>query len=182
MRRKRGWLVALLLLVLLLAAPLLVNLEVFRAPVRRAVERQLGRPVEFATLSAQFLPWPGIVGRGGGVYEQEGFGGEPFLYADEVHCHLSLGMLRSGRLEFSEIYFIQPSINLVRTSGGAWNVGTFLLAGQESGKTGNPAPARPPVVSRHGRANQHQAGGGKTNLRPARPPPARRTVAGRALA
>ena len=147
MRRKRGWLVALLLLALLLAAPLLMNLEVFRAPVRRAVERQLGRPVEFATLSAQFLPWPGIVGRGVVVYEQEGFGAEPFLYADEVHCHLSLGMLRSGRLEFSEIYFIQPSINLVRASGGAWNVGTFLLAGQESGKTGNPAPARPPVVS-----------------------------------
>ena len=147
MRRRKGWLVALLLLALLLAAPLLVNLEVFRGSVRRAVEQQLGRPVEFARLSAQFLPWPGLVGRGVVVYEQEGFGAEPFLYADEVHCQVSLGALRSGRLEFSEIYFIQPSINLVRAPDGAWNVGTFLLTEEGGGKTGDPAPARPPVIS-----------------------------------
>ena len=147
MRRRKVWLVALLLLALLLAAPLLLNLEVFRGPVRRAVERQLGRPVEFAFLSAQFLPWPGLVARGVVVHEQEGFGAEPFLYADEVHCQVSLGTLRTGRLEFSEVYFIQPSINLVRTPDGVWNVATFLLAEAGGGKTGQPASARPPVLS-----------------------------------
>src|SRR3989304_3878522 len=147
MRRRKVWLVALLLLALLLAAPLLLNLEVFRGPVRRAVERQLGRPGEFAFWSAQFRPWRGLVARGVVVHEQEGFGAEPFLYADEVHCQVSLGTLRTGRLEFSEIYFIQPSINLVRAPDGAWNVGTFLLTEEGGGKTGDPAPAPPPAVS-----------------------------------
>lgn len=147
MRRKRLWLAGLLLLGLVLSLPLLLNLEVFRQSVHRAVERQLGRRVEFASLTARLLPWPVIVGRGVMVFEQEGFGAEPFLYADEVHCHLSSRILRSGRLEFSEIYFLRPSLNLVRNPAGDWNVGSFLLAPSPGGSGRARPPGILPVVS-----------------------------------
>ena len=51
MRRKRLWVAAFLLLALVLSLPLLLNLEMFRGPVHRALERELGRPVELASLT-----------------------------------------------------------------------------------------------------------------------------------
>ncbi len=147
MRRKRLWIALLLLLALVLSLPLLVNLEIFRTPVHRALERELGRKVEFAGLTARLLPRPGIVARRVLVHEEDGFGHEPFLYAEEVHCNLS-GSLWRGEMDCAEIYFLRPSINLVRRPDGQLNLARLLAA---------PAPARvgpPPVISlAEGRVN-----------------------------
>jgi len=139
MRRKRLWIAVLLLLGLVLSLPLLVNLEIFRTPVHRALEREVGRKVEFAGLTARLVPRPGIVARGVLVHEADGFGHEPFLYAEEVHCNLSGSLLRRGELDCAELYFLRPSINLVRRSDGEWNLVRFLRALR-------PAGASPPPV------------------------------------
>lgn len=146
MRRTRRWLAVLLLLALILFLPLLVNLEIFRQQVRRALEVELGREVELASLTARLLPRPGVVARGVMVFEQEGFGAEPFLYADEMHCDVPLRALWRGRLDCAAIHFLRPSINLVRNSDHVWNVGSLLLrAGQPPGE--GTAGAVPPVIS-----------------------------------
>ncbi len=139
MRRKRRWLAGLVLLALVLALPLLLNLDAFRHEVHQALERQLGRRVEFASLTGRLLPRPGMLGQRVVVYEQEGFGSEPFLYAEEVTCDLALSSLWKMRLEFSHIHFGRPSINLVRHDDGAWNIGGFMMA-PEPTTTTPPAP------------------------------------------
>ncbi|MGH9789083.1 MAG: AsmA family protein [Candidatus Acidiferrales bacterium] len=148
MRRKRLWIALLLLGALVLSLPLLVNLEVFRTPVHRALERQVGRRVEFSALTARLLPRPGIVARGVLVHEEEGFGHEPFLYAEEVHCNLSGGLLWRGEVDCAEFYFLRPSINLVRRADGQWNVAQFLMAGKAAG-----AGSKPAVSVSEGRIN-----------------------------
>lgn len=147
MPRKKRWWAALVLLALVFFLPLLFNLEVLHEPVQRAVERQLGREIEFATLTARLLPRPGVVGRRVVVHEQEGFGAEPFLYAEEVHCYLSPRTLWAGRLEFSEIHFARASINLVRNSHHAWNFGALLLSQGAAPPSSPPASPVIPVLS-----------------------------------
>lgn len=146
MRRKRRWLLGLLLLALILSLPLLSNLEVFRVPVRRVLARQLERDVDFTALRARVLPRPGLVGEGVTVSEQESFGAEPFLYAEELECDLPLRALWTWRLSCSEIHFVRPSINLVRAPNHAWNVGSFLLGGGPSGGAVT-ASALPPLIT-----------------------------------
>jgi hypothetical protein len=142
MRRKRLWLAGLVLLTLVLALPLLLNLDAFHHQLHRALERELGRKVEFGSLSGQLLPRPGLIGRRVLVYDQEEFGAEPFLYAEEVRCDLSFRTLWSMRLSFAGIHFHQPSINLARSSEGNWNVATFLFDRHEA-----LAPGALPVIS-----------------------------------
>lgn len=143
MRRKGRWLAGLFLLVLVLFLPLLLNLNVFRYQVHQAVERQLGRTVEFGSLTARLLPRPGMVGQKVMVYEREDFGAEPFLYAEEVRCDLALSSLWTLRLEFANIHFVRLSVNLVRRADGAWNLGSFLLTGGDATQIAG----RKPVVS-----------------------------------
>lgn len=146
MGRRGRWLAALLLLALVLALPLLLNLNIFLGGVHRALERQLGRQVEMASLTARLLPRPGVVGRGVVVYEGEEFGAEPLLYAEEIQCQLSLRSLWTLRLEFSRIHFVRPSLNLVRNARRAWNVGSFLL-NREGARAPQATAGTVPVIS-----------------------------------
>ncbi|MGH9862016.1 MAG: AsmA family protein [Candidatus Acidiferrales bacterium] len=143
MRRRRGWLAALMLLAAVLALPFLLNLNLFRTPVRRALERHLGRPVEMASLTARLLPRPALVAGGVVVGEEKEFGAEPFLFAQAVECRLALRSLWRFHWQFSELHFVRPSVNLVRNPGHAWNVGTFLLARAP----GNPGLVEMPLLS-----------------------------------
>ena len=148
MRRKRLWVAAFLLLLLVLALPLLLNLEMFRGPVHRALERELGRPVEIASLTARLLPRPSVVAEGVLVHDEPVFGYEPFLYAERVDCRLPGRVFWTWRLECSEIFFFRPTINLVRAPTGAWNVAALLVAGKAS-----PVVQLPPVSATEGRIN-----------------------------
>ncbi|HSC77117.1 MAG TPA: hypothetical protein VLB32_01020, partial [Candidatus Acidoferrales bacterium] len=148
MRRKRLWVAAFLLLALVLFLPLLLNLEMFRGPVHRALERELGRPVELASLTATLLPRPSVVAEGVLVHDDPAFGHEPFLYAERVDCRLPGRVFWTWRLECSELYFFRPTINLVRAPSGAWNVAALLVATKAS-----PVVEPPPVSATEGRVN-----------------------------
>jgi AsmA protein len=148
MRRKRLWVAAFLLLALVLSLPLLLNLEMFRGPVHRALERELGRPVELASLTATLLPRPSVVAEGVLVHDDPAFGHEPFLYAERVDCRLPGRVFWTWRLECSELYFFRPTINLVRAPSGAWNVAALLVATKAS-----PVVEPPPVSATEGRVN-----------------------------
>ncbi|MFQ5777741.1 MAG: AsmA-like C-terminal region-containing protein [Terriglobia bacterium] len=126
MQRKKLGLALLALLGLALLALFLPNLDVVHQRMRRALERQLGRSVEYASLSARLLPRPEVVARGVVLHEREEFGAEPFLFADQVRAHLALRSLWRGRLEFSRVHFVRPSINLVRKPEHGWNLAAFL--------------------------------------------------------
>lgn len=147
MRHKRRWLALLVLLLLVLSLPFLLNLDFLLQGVRQGLEQQLGREVEMASLTGQLLPRPSVVGRRVRIFEATGFGAEPFLSAEEVRCDLPLRLLWTRRWRCAEIHFLRPSINLVRNSEQAWNVGSFFLPEEPLAEEASTAETPPPVLS-----------------------------------
>lgn len=126
MKKKRWFVLLLLVLLAVILVPLGVNLTLFQHAVTRALTAQLGRAVEFRRLQARLLPKPGLRAYGVKIGELAGFGAEPFVHAEELYCQFKLPSLVWGRLECSQVDLLRPSVNLVRNGQGKWNLGRFL--------------------------------------------------------
>ncbi len=117
-------LVALLLLVLL---PPLLNVSRLQRRVARNISASLGRPVHFDQITLNLLPVPGFTLQNFVVDEDLAFGSEPILRASQVHANLRLRSLWGSHVEFSRISLTEPSVNLVLSADGQWNIGGLLL-------------------------------------------------------
>jgi len=126
MKKKRWFVLPLLVLLALLLVPLTVNLTFFQQAVAGALTAQLGRTVEFSRLQVRLLPKPGLRAYGVKISELVSFGAEPFVHAEELYCQFKLASLVWGRLECAQVDLSRPSINLVRNAQGEWNLGYFL--------------------------------------------------------
>ena len=124
-------------LVVLLAAGLAILLALFLPPyinvsrlqrsVARNISASLGRPVHFDNITLNLLPIPGFTLQNFVVDEDPGFGSEPILRASQVRANLRLRSLWSQHVEFSRIALTDPSVNLVRSANGQWNIEELLL-------------------------------------------------------
>ncbi len=125
-QRKRKWLwivlgtIALLLAALLL--PPMVNMNRYKGEIAQMVSQSLGRPVHLSAVEPRLLPWPGLVLSNLVVEEDPAFGAEPVLHADTVTISFRFLALWRGRFEISSISVDNASLNVVRMSGGKWNL------------------------------------------------------------
>ena len=113
------------LVLLLLAAfllPFAININRFRGQIARALEAGLGRPVEVGAVRLKLLPVPGLVAENVVVGEVPAFGAESFARTAELRANVRLRSLWTGRLSFSSLVFVEPSLNLTRRADGAWNI------------------------------------------------------------
>src|SRR5260370_17201947 len=100
--------------------------------LRRSLSARLaatfGRPVEVAHFG--FSIWGGPVFEADSVTvgEDPRFGQEYFLRADRLIARFRWSALLHGRMEFDRLSLSHPSLNLVRSSGGTWNIETWLPA------------------------------------------------------
>jgi AsmA protein len=117
-------LVALLLLVLL---PPLLNVSRLQRRVARNISASLGRPAHFDQITLNLLPVPGFTLQNFVVDEDPAFGSEPILRASQVHANLRIRSLWGSHVEFSRISLTEPSVNLVLSADGQWNIGGLLL-------------------------------------------------------
>ena len=85
-----------------------------------------GRPVEVAHFGFTILGGPQFEADSITVSEDPRFGQEYFLRADRLTARLRLAALLHGRLEFDRLSLSHPSLNLVRSADGQWNVQTWL--------------------------------------------------------
>jgi hypothetical protein len=85
-----------------------------------------GRPVEVAHFGFTILGGPQFEADSVTVSEDPRFGQEYFLRADRLTARLRLGALLHGRMEFDRLSLSRPSLNLVRSANGEWNVQTWL--------------------------------------------------------
>jgi AsmA protein len=122
-----GLLVLLLALILLVFLPPLINVSRFQNRIARNISAALGRPVHFDRVSLMLLPLPGFTLEKFVIDEDPAFGSEPILRADEVGVTLRLSSLWNHHVEFSKIAFTEPSVNLVHTADGKWNIESLLL-------------------------------------------------------
>src|SRR6202049_2910222 len=98
--------------------------------LRRSLSARLsatfGRPVEVARFGFTILGGPNLEAESVTVGEDARFGQEYFLRADRLTASLRWAALLHGRMEFDRLSLSHPSLNLVRSANGQWNVETWL--------------------------------------------------------
>jgi len=86
----------------------------------------LGRPVDVGHFSFSLLSGPQLEADSVSVSEDPFFGREYFLRAEQLTATLRWTALLRGRIEFGTVSLIRPSLNLVRTPEGRWNIEGWL--------------------------------------------------------
>ncbi|MBZ2180614.1 MAG: AsmA family protein [Acidobacteria bacterium] len=147
MKKNRLWLIVVLLLAALTAAPFW---KVDRlAPVLAAsLERALQRKVEVGAVRLHLLTGPGFTLRDVVIHEDPAISAEPLAYVTSLVVRLRLSALLRGALEFSALRLEEPSVNVMQTATGRWNVQALL---QNSAQT--PGGDLPDLAVRGGRLN-----------------------------
>ena len=152
-------LILLLILLLLIFVPPYITLNRFQRRIAANIGASLGRPVHFDSASLNLLPLPGFTLERFVVDEDPAFGFEPILRADQVRANLRLRSLWNHRIELSRISLTEPSVNLVRTANGKWNLQSILLhtSSIQAAPTGQryagPAPRFPYIEATGARIN-----------------------------
>ena len=127
MPRKRAILtVVTATLAVALLLPSLVNVNRFRSQIVVALEAGLGRTVQVGDVRLKLLSGPGFDLENVSVAEGAAFGIEPFARMPTLRATLRLRSLWTGRLSFSSLVFVRPSLNLARNRAGRWNVEPLL--------------------------------------------------------
>ena len=100
--------------------------------LRRSLSARLaatfGRPVEVAHFGFTIVGGPEFEADSVTVGEDARFGQEYFLRADRLSARLRWAALLHGRMEFDRLSLSHPSLNLVRSADGTWNIETWLPA------------------------------------------------------
>jgi hypothetical protein len=133
-RRSKLWIpaLALTILVAIIVVPPLVSINRYKSRIASAISNSLGRPVHLSGVELRLLPRPGFVITDLTVEEDPSYGAEPVLHANEVKAAIRLFPLWRGRLEISRISVDEASLNLVRTTGGRWNMDTLFRTAAQS--------------------------------------------------
>src|SRR5437588_11577839 len=100
--------------------------------LRRSLSARLaatfGRPVEVGHFGFTIFGGPRFEADSVTVVEDARFGQEYFLRADRLTASLRWAALLHGRMEFDRLSLSRPSLNLVRSADGTWNIETWLPA------------------------------------------------------
>lgn len=99
-----------------------INAARFSGPIQRALEAALGRPVHFDAVHFTLFSGPGFSLDGVTIGEDARFGLEPFAYVPTLQARLRIDKLVLGKLRLSSLRLVEPSLNLVKRSDGAWNI------------------------------------------------------------
>lgn len=126
-RRLIAILIAVCALLVLVLLPPYFNVSRLQRRVARNISAALGRPVHFDQITLNLLPIPGFTLQNFVVDENPAFGSEPILRASQVRANLRIRSLWSRHVEFSRISLTEPSINLVHTTDGKWNIESLLM-------------------------------------------------------
>src|SRR5271156_1363656 len=131
MARPRKWLklamtVLALVVVAQVAAGVLVRTALVHAYLVAHLERAFGRDVVVRQFDAQVFPSLRLDANGVTVGEDPAFGNEYFLRAEKLSAGLRwMGLLR-GHFEFGTLSLTRPSLILVRSGQGRWNLEDWL--------------------------------------------------------
>lgn len=159
-RRRLAYAAMVVLAVLLLITlPPLINMGRYQRRIATSISQSLGRPVHLDNVTFNLLPLPGFTLSNLVVEEDPAFGNEPVIRANTVTARLRLSSLWRRRFEFSTISFTDPSVNLVHSREGKWNLQSILLrasqiqAAPTAQKNAGPAPRFPYIEATGARVN-----------------------------
>ena len=104
-----------------LVAPF-INAAHFSAPIQRALEASLGRPVQFSAVHFNLFSGPGFSLEDVIIGEDPRYGLEPFAHVPTLQARVRFDKLLFGRMQISSLRLLDPSLNLVKRADGTWNV------------------------------------------------------------
>ncbi len=99
-----------------------VNAARFSHRIQAALQNSLGRKVTFDKVYYTLFSGPGFSLEGVSISEDPRYGIEPFAYVPTLEARLRLDQLLFGRISFTSLHLVDPSLNLVREEDGTWNV------------------------------------------------------------
>ncbi|MDP9337440.1 MAG: AsmA family protein [Acidobacteriota bacterium] len=152
---RNSWKLGVFVAVLLVAAQVCLSLAVRTHRVHNylgaRLESAFGRPVHVKHFNLEILPSPRIYATGVTVGEDPAFGYEYFLRAEHLTAGLRWSGFLRGRFEFGTLSLGQPSLTLVRSREGRWNLEDWLPPAQKSLATPSIVygPGRPPAIANH---------------------------------
>lgn len=151
---RRWWRRLAIFAVVLLGATYGASYLVQNQRVATALNRRLaasfGRAVEVSGFDVSLWGGPQLVAQQITVAEDPRFGQEYFLRAERLTAGIRWTSLIRGRLEFDSVALTRPSLNLVRTPEGQWNLESWLpwpAAAATPAEAGAPAPDAAPRLA-----------------------------------
>lgn len=147
MTKRRIWLGLLLIAVAVVAAPFW-KADRFSPALAASLERALQRKVEVGAVRLHLLTGPGFTLSDVVIHEDPSVSAEPLAYVTSLVVRLRLLALLRGSIEFSALRLEEPSVNLMQTGSGLWNVQALLR--NSSPTTGGDLPD---LEVRNGRLN-----------------------------
>ena len=135
--------VALILLVLVVAAPFLIDVDRFRPTIEARLQSALGRQVEIGHLQFSLLSG-GVEAQAITIGDDSSFSRSPFLRAETLAAGVDIWpLIRSRELNVHSITIERPQVNLIRAVDGRWNFSTLGAQrhpGDHADPPGDPAP------------------------------------------
>jgi len=113
---------------------LLVRTHRMRRYLTARLEAAFGRPAEVGQFSFSIFPFPELTLEGVTIGEDPAFGHEYFLRAERMAASLSWAGILRGHFEFGTMSLTRPSLILVRSAQGRWNLEGWLPPAREKAK------------------------------------------------
>lgn len=146
MKRVLKWIaiVVVILLIIAVALPFVIDVNMFRPRIEAELSNALGRNVTVGNLKLSLISGS-LAADHIAIADDPDFSNQPFVKADALNVGVNLvPLIFSKTLEVRDITLTRPQVNLMRTPKGKWN---FSTLGSKSGKASpqpSPAPAKEP--------------------------------------
>ncbi len=167
-RHLSRWLKWIFLLVCLLwiaseGISLTIQHSGLRTILTARIESAFGRPVEVGSYHFSWWDGPALEANSVTVGEDPRFGHEYFLRAESMTVRLRWAALLRGHIELGTLSLSRPSLNLVRSAAGDWNLAEWLP--QPSGALSTRVPVGPSLPSSAVRFRRINVEGGRINFK-----------------
>ncbi|HEX5085278.1 MAG TPA: AsmA family protein, partial [Blastocatellia bacterium] len=140
-----------LLVVALLVAPALIDINTYRGQIIAQLERRLGRSVKLGAMRLRALPSLKVEVDDVVIGDDPQFAQSDFVKARSVKLQIGLLSLLKGSPEVSGIELLEPAVTLIKVGEGRWNWGTLKpLQSSDQGDQGS-SPAPFDLLARDGR-------------------------------
>jgi AsmA-like C-terminal region len=144
-----------------------ISLAIQHTRLRRVLtarmEAAFGRPVEVRRYGFNIWNGPEVEAESVTVRDDPRFGQEYFLRAESMTVRLRWASLLRGHLELGTLSLSRPSLNLVRSATGDWNLVDWLP--RPSGSPVSPVPVGPALPFSPLRFNRIEVDGGRINFK-----------------
>ena len=122
--------------------PQFITVNILRDVIAVSLSQHLGRNVSVGEIHFTLWNGPGLEIANVAIADLPEFGPEPILRMEFLRATPSLISIWKGRIEFSSLEFVRPSLNLVRDQNGKWNIGAGRMVSASPEVTSEVEPER----------------------------------------